>query len=59
MEIAKCFEEWNDTDIKTLSSINVDSLLLGGEEKEADESDCSGSEEDEDEEDESVNFKVL
>ena len=30
----------------------VDSLLLGGEEEEVDESDCSGSEEDEDEDDE-------
>ena len=29
-------------------------MLLGGEEEEVDESDCSGSEEDEDEDDESV-----
>ena len=50
MEIAECCEEWDDPDIETLSTINLDSLLLGGEEEEeVDEPDCSGSEEDEDE----------
>ena len=56
MEIAECFEEWDDPDIETLNTINLDSLLLlGEEEEEVDEpADCSGSEEDEDEDDESV-----
>ena len=55
MEIAECFEEWDDPDIETLNTINLDSLLLlGEEEEEVDEpADCSGSEEDEDEDDES------
>ena len=49
MEIAECFEEWDEPDIETLSTINLDSLLLGGEEEEVDyESDCCVSEEDED-----------
>ena len=53
MDIAECFEEW-DPDNEDNEAINLDSLLLGGEEEEVDESDCSGSEEDEDEDDESV-----
>ena len=51
MDIAECFEEW-DPDNEDNETINLDSLLLGGEEEEVDESDCSGSEEDEDEDDE-------
>ena len=54
MEIAECFEEWDDPDIETHGTLNLDSLLLVGEEDEVDDSDCSGSEEDEDEDDESV-----
>ena len=43
MGIAECFEEWDDPDIETHGTYNLDSLLLGGEEEEVDESDCSGS----------------
>ena len=45
MEIAESFEEWDDPDIETLST-NLICLVLGREEEEIDESDCSGSEED-------------
>jgi len=48
LEIAECLKGWDDPDIETLSTKNLDSFLLGGEEEEVDESDCSGSEDDED-----------
>ena len=59
MEIAECFEEWDDPDIETLSTTNLDSLLLGGEEEEVDKSDCSVSEEDEDENEDDESVKNL
>ena len=43
MEIAENFRVWDDPDIETLST-NLSSLLLGREEEEVDDSDCSGSE---------------
>ena len=41
MEIAECFKEWDDPDFETLSTINLDNLLLGEEEEEVDEDDES------------------